>query len=89
MQAALRGIRDGLGLEELTLDLERLTDGAPLIAIASANDCCRLTQSSCVACSQPHAAAAQPAALSFANQASVALTCHAATCFSASSLATP
>ena len=32
-----RGIRDGLGLEELTLDLERLTDGAQLIAIAGAN----------------------------------------------------
>jgi len=32
-----RGIRDGLGLEELTLDLERLTDGARLIAIAGPN----------------------------------------------------
>jgi DNA repair protein SbcC/Rad50 len=32
-----RGIRDGLGLEELTLDLERLTDGAQLIAIAGPN----------------------------------------------------
>lgn len=32
-----RGIRDGLGLEELTLDLERLTDSAQLIAIAGAN----------------------------------------------------
>jgi exonuclease SbcC len=32
-----RGIRDGLGLEELTLDLERLADGAELIAIAGAN----------------------------------------------------
>ncbi len=32
-----RGIRDGLRLEELTLDLERLTDGARLIAIAGPN----------------------------------------------------
>jgi exonuclease SbcC len=32
-----RGIRDGLGLEELTLDIERLTEGAQLIAIAGAN----------------------------------------------------
>jgi len=32
-----RGIRDGLGLAELTLDLERLADGAQLIAIAGAN----------------------------------------------------
>lgn len=32
-----RGIRDGLGLEELTLDLERLADGAELVAIAGAN----------------------------------------------------
>jgi len=32
-----RGIRDGLGLEEVTLDLERLADGARLIAIAGAN----------------------------------------------------
>ena len=32
-----RGIRDGLGLEELTLDLERLADGAALVAIAGAN----------------------------------------------------
>jgi exonuclease SbcC len=32
-----RGIRDGLGLEEITLDLERLADGAELIAIAGAN----------------------------------------------------
>ena len=32
-----RGIRDGLGIEELTLDLERLADGAQLIAIAGAN----------------------------------------------------
>ncbi len=28
-----RGIRDGVGLEEITLDLERLADGAELIAI--------------------------------------------------------
>lgn len=32
-----RGIRDGLGLEELTLDLERLAGDAQLIAIAGAN----------------------------------------------------
>ena len=32
-----RGIRDGLGLETLTLDFERLADGAELIAIAGAN----------------------------------------------------
>jgi exonuclease SbcC len=31
-----RGIRDGLGLDEITLDLERLADGAELIAIAIA-----------------------------------------------------
>jgi exonuclease SbcC len=32
-----RGIRDGLGLDDLTLDFERLADGAQLIAIAGAN----------------------------------------------------
>ncbi len=32
-----KGIRSGLGLEELTLDLERLADGAALVAIAGAN----------------------------------------------------
>ncbi len=32
-----RGIRDGLGLDQITLDLERLSDGAELIAIAGAN----------------------------------------------------
>jgi exonuclease SbcC len=32
-----RGIRDGLGLDELTLDLERLADGAALVTIAGAN----------------------------------------------------
>ncbi len=32
-----RGIRDGLGLDEITLDLERLADGAQLIAIAGSN----------------------------------------------------
>ena len=32
-----RGIRDGLGRDMLTLDFERLTDGAQLIAIAGAN----------------------------------------------------
>ena len=31
------GIRDGLGLDEITLDLERSADGAELIAIAGAN----------------------------------------------------
>ena len=32
-----RGIRDGLGRDEVTLDFERLADGAQLIAIAGAN----------------------------------------------------
>jgi exonuclease SbcC len=32
-----RGIRDGLGLSVLTLDFERLADGAQLVAIAGAN----------------------------------------------------
>ena len=32
-----RGIRDGLGRDEITLDLERLGEGAQLIAIAGAN----------------------------------------------------
>ncbi len=32
-----RGIRDGLGLDEITLDFERLADGAELIAIAGSN----------------------------------------------------
>jgi exonuclease SbcC len=32
-----RGIRDGLGLDEITLDLERSAEGAELIAIAGAN----------------------------------------------------
>lgn len=32
-----RGIRDGLGRDELTLDFERLADGAELVAIAGAN----------------------------------------------------
>ena len=32
-----RGIRDGLGRDALTLDLERLADGAELVAIAGAN----------------------------------------------------
>lgn len=32
-----RGIRSGLGRDELTLDLERLTEGAELIAIAGSN----------------------------------------------------
>jgi DNA repair protein SbcC/Rad50 len=33
-----RAIRDGLGLDEITLDLERLADVAELIVIADAND---------------------------------------------------
>ena len=33
----LRGIRDGLGQDVLTLDFERLADGAQLVAIAGAN----------------------------------------------------
>ncbi len=32
-----RGIRDGLGRDEITLDLERLANGAQLVAIAGAN----------------------------------------------------
>jgi len=32
-----RGIRDGLGQDVLTLDFERLADGAELVAIAGAN----------------------------------------------------
>jgi exonuclease SbcC len=32
-----RGIRDGLSLDVLTLDFERLADGAGLIAITGAN----------------------------------------------------
>lgn len=32
-----RGIRDGLGRDELTLDLERLADAAQLIAIVGGN----------------------------------------------------
>ena len=32
-----RGIRDGLGLEVPEMDLERLADGAQLIAVAGAN----------------------------------------------------
>ena len=32
-----RGIRDGLGLNTLTLELDRLADGAQLVAIAGAN----------------------------------------------------
>ena len=32
-----RGIRDGLGRDVLTLDFERLADGAELVAIAGAN----------------------------------------------------
>ena len=32
-----RGIRDGLGLDELTLDLEALVGDAQLVAIAGSN----------------------------------------------------
>lgn len=32
-----RGIRDGLGLDALTLDLERLAGDAQLVALAGAN----------------------------------------------------
>lgn len=32
-----RGIRDGLGLDELALDLTRLVNGAALVAIAGSN----------------------------------------------------
>jgi exonuclease SbcC len=32
-----RGIHDGLGRDELSLDFERLADGAELVAIACAN----------------------------------------------------
>jgi DNA repair protein SbcC/Rad50 len=32
-----RGIRAGLGLDELSLELERLADGSALVAIAGAN----------------------------------------------------
>lgn len=32
-----RGIRDGMGLDELTLDLEHLAGDAQLVAIAGAN----------------------------------------------------
>jgi exonuclease SbcC len=32
-----RGIRDGLGLDEISLDVERLADGAQLVAIAGSN----------------------------------------------------
>lgn len=32
-----RGIRDGLGLDVLTLDLERLAGDAELVALAGAN----------------------------------------------------
>jgi exonuclease SbcC len=38
-----RGIRDGLGLDVLTLDLDRLADGGQLVAIAGANGCGKTT----------------------------------------------
>jgi exonuclease SbcC len=40
---SFRGIRVGLGLDEITLDLERLADGAELIAIAGANGSGKMT----------------------------------------------
>lgn len=38
-----RGTRDGLGLDEVTLDLERLAGDAELIAIAGANGSGKIT----------------------------------------------
>ena len=43
-----RGIRDGLGRDEITLDLERLADGAQLIAIAGANGSGKTTIMDCL-----------------------------------------
>jgi exonuclease SbcC len=43
-----RGIRDGLGRDEITLDLERLTDGAELIAIVGANGSGKTTLMDCL-----------------------------------------
>jgi len=45
-----RGIRDGLGLDVLTLDFERLADGAQLVAIAGANG---RGKSTVMECAQP------------------------------------
>ena len=38
-----RGVRDGLGFDTLTLDFQRLADGAALVAIAGANGCGKTT----------------------------------------------
>jgi len=38
-----RGIRDGLGLDAVTLDLERLAGGAQLVALAGPNGCGKTT----------------------------------------------
>ena len=43
-----RGIRDGLGRDEITLDLERLADGANLIAIVGANGSGKSTIMDCL-----------------------------------------
>jgi exonuclease SbcC len=43
-----RGIRDGLGREEITLDLERLTQDAQLIAIVGANGSGKSTIMDCL-----------------------------------------
>ena len=43
-----RGIRDGLGRDEVTLDLERLADGAHLIAIVGANGSGKSTIMDCL-----------------------------------------
>jgi exonuclease SbcC len=43
-----RGIRDGLGRDEVTLDIERLADGAQLIAIAGANGSGKSTIMDCL-----------------------------------------
>jgi exonuclease SbcC len=43
-----RGIRDGLGLDEITLNLKRLPTGAELIAIAGANGAGKTTLMDCL-----------------------------------------
>jgi energy-coupling factor transporter ATP-binding protein EcfA2 len=43
-----RGIRDGLGRDEITLDLERLTQDAQLIAIVGANGSGKSTIMDCL-----------------------------------------
>src|SRR5260221_2314050 len=63
-----RGIRDGLGLDVLTLDFERLADGAQLVAIAGTNG---RGKSTVMECAQPfltmpsRAAAAGPGGFSY------------------------